>query len=571
MANSTTETIKEKLDIVEFLKDYLSLQSAGKNFKALCPFHKEKTPSFMISPERQTWRCFGCDLGGDIFAFIMRYENLEFAEALKVLAEKAGVELRRLAPADYKFFGLLYDLNESAKKFFQTQLQRSPEARQYLSDRGLNVETIKEFELGFAPPASDNLNLYLINAGYRPEDILRAGLAIKSEKGAQFDRFRGRIMFPIYNNFGKVVGFTGRVLPKFESEKFGKYVNSPETPIFNKSRLLYGFHKSKNFIRENKEVLLVEGQMDFLMSWQTGIKNVVASSGTALTSPHLNVLHRLADRIILSFDNDEAGWSAGERAIDLAESLDFDVRVIVFNKFKDAAEAVKADPKNLKDFVINARPAMEFYFSRYLPEGHPDYSNRKEIRNLRVILGKINNISTPVGRSFWLKELSRRVGVAEKILIEESEKVKEKKNSPSLQNKENEDILQREKFSRKDVISQKVLSAALGHGSFEVVEDVVSYLSPEYQKILEIIRTGGRSSDDPRVDEIIDLIVLKSEKPEEKEMVDLKINLFQEHLKKRRNDITHRIRLAESVNDEGAINSALQELNNLNSSNVEFN
>lgn len=255
MPSSTTELIKEKLDIVQFLRGYLNLQPAGKNFKASCPFHKEKTPSFMVSPERQSWHCFGCGLGGDIFGFVMRYENLEFGEALRILAEKAGVELRRLDPAEHKYTGLLFELQNAAKEFYIKALTSTPVVKKYLVGRQLKPETIDEFELGWAPNEPEALSMHFLNRGYAPDDILRAGLAVKTERGLLLDRFRGRIMFPIHNHFGKVVGFTGRLLPQFENENVGKYVNSPETPIFNKSRLLYGFWKSKNSIQDRKSVV----------------------------------------------------------------------------------------------------------------------------------------------------------------------------------------------------------------------------------------------------------------------------------------------------------------------------
>lgn len=297
MPSSTTELIKEKLDIVQFLRGYLNLQPAGKNFKASCPFHKEKTPSFMVSPERQSWHCFGCGLGGDIFGFVMRYENLEFGEALRILAEKAGVELRRLDPAEHKYTGLLFELQNAAKEFYIKALTSTPVVKKYLVGRQLKPETIDEFELGWAPNEPEALSMHFLNRGYAPDDILRAGLAVKTERGLLLDRFRGRIMFPIHNHFGKVVGFTGRLLPQFENENVGKYVNSPETPIFNKSRLLYGFWKSKNSIHDAGSVFLVEGQMDFLASWQAGVKNAVATSGTALTADHLRVLRHLPRKL----------------------------------------------------------------------------------------------------------------------------------------------------------------------------------------------------------------------------------------------------------------------------------
>ncbi len=434
MISSPVQEIKDRLDIVEFIRSYVALQPSGKNFKACCPFHKEKTPSFMVSFERQTWHCFGaCAEGGDIFKFVMKHDNLEFYEALKFLAEKAGVELRKFSPADQKQFGVLYDINDSAKKFFQSQLKNSKEAIDYLATRELKKETIEEFEIGFAPQGFDHLTVYLIKAGYDVADIQRAGLNFKSERGGYIDKFRNRIMFPIYNHFGKTIGFTGRILPQYDTGDFGKYINSPETPIFNKSKVLYGFHKSKNFIKEKKEAVLVEGQMDFLMAWQDGMKNVVATSGVALTLDHLITLKRLTDQIIFCFDNDEAGLKAAERSIDLAQSRDFSVKLLVLEDYKDPADVVKNKPGTLNKLAGKAKPAMEFYFDRYLLSAERRGTNaetRGKINlsefknNLRIILGKIKILASPIEKQHWLRELSLKTRVKEEALAEEMEQLK---------------------------------------------------------------------------------------------------------------------------------------------------
>lgn len=564
MANSPVETIKEKLDVVELLKGYISVQPSGKNFKAICPFHKEKSPSFMISPERQTWHCFGCGIGGDIFSFVMKYENIEFAEALKALAEKAGVELRKISPSDYKFFGLLYDINDAAKEFYRKELANSDLARNYLYSRGLKRETIDEFEIGFAPNFSDSLNLYFINSGYNPEDVVRAGLAIKSDRGGQFDRFRGRIMFPIKNSLGKTVGFTGRILQEFDPGNVGKYINSPETPIFNKSKLLYGFYKSKDHIREAKKVFLMEGQMDFLMSWQSGVKNVVASSGTALTPDHLQVLKRLTDEIILTFDNDEAGLNAGERAIDLAEALDYNVKVVLFKDYKDAAEAAAKNPEELIKALGEAKPATEFYFERYLPKTNADYGNRENLKGLRTVLAKVKNISSPVSKSSWLKELSRRTGVSEKILTEEAEKLAPTKieNQYSV-SKEEIHLAENRKLSRHDLICERLISAALQKNDLAMVEKNFSYLTSPYQVAFNLIKTGERKSSDPGLDKLINTIIFRSEAFDEKEFSELQTHLAKEYFKEKRQEISLRIKKAEVTKNEVELKSALEELHNL--------
>ncbi len=565
--SSPVEQIKEKLEVAEFLKGYLELRPAGKNFKALCPFHGEKSPSFMVSPDRGTWHCFGCNLGGDVFSFIMRYENLEFSEALKVLAEKAGIELQRINPAEYKLFGLLYDLNDIAKNFFIKELANSPVAQKYLKDRGLTEDTIKEFEIGFAPNSPEALNLHFLNSNYRPDDVLRAGLAFKTEKGTQLDRFRGRIMFPIKNNVGKTVGFTGRVLPEFDTGQMGKYVNSPETPIFVKSKILYGFDKSKEFIRSTKSAFLVEGQMDLIMSWQSGVRNVVASSGTALTPDHLRILKRLTDTLILSFDTDDAGFAAGERAIDLAEAMDFNIKVVVFNNYKDAAEAAQADPGNLAKAISEAIPATKFYFKKYLvfPDSFSS-GNREHLRNLRVVLAKIKNLASPVEQSFWMNELSAHVNVPEKTLLQESEKLAHPTESPRADSGDKTEIsLPARNFSRRDVVSQRLLSAIFQTGDFAQIGECVSFLNPDYQSILEILKRGEKNSPDPNLDSLINFILLRSGESAPNELVDLKKNLFSEYIKEERQRIAEKIKRADTLKDEIALAEAMAELGELSS------
>jgi len=563
MTDSPVELIKEKIDIVDFISGYINLSRAGKNWKGLCPFHKEKTPSFMVSPERQTWHCFGCNLGGDIFTFLMKYENLEFGEALRVLAEKAGVELKKISPQEYKYVGLLYELNELAKKFFISELENNKKAFEYILSRGLKPETISDFEIGFAPNLNDGLSIHLINSGYSPDDIIRAGLAIKNEKGRIFDRFRGRIMFPIHNHLGKVVGFTGRILPEFEKEDVGKYINSPETPIFKKSKILYGFWKSKNFIREKNSAFLVEGQMDFLASWQAEIKNTVASSGTALTEDHLSALRKLTDKLIITFDNDDAGQEAGEKAIDMALKFDFDVKIVIFQDFKDPAEAALAGEKNLLNAIEKAMPAPLFYFQKYLKQEESNWSKDK-LKNIQTVLHKLLNIESPVERNFWIKKLSEITSIDEKILIEEAQKlIKKVKIVSRVDSKENNNQIYSKKFSRWELLSQEFIIALLGKESLNPEIEEKKYLEPNYQKIFELLSRGVKKSEDPSLDEIINLIMLKSGDYLILNLDEIKKELKKEYLKEKKIELTKKIREAEKQNNEDAIKKYLAELNDL--------
>lgn len=564
MGATPVELVKERLDIVDFLRGYLVLQPAGKNFKARCPFHKERTPSFMVSQDRQSWHCFGCSLGGDVFSFLMRYENIEFGEALRVLAEKAGIELKRVNPAEYKLSGALYEANVYAKEFFRGQFETYAPAREYLHERKLAKHAVDTFELGWAPSGAEALTLHLIKKGLSPDEIIHAGLAFRTERGAIIDRFRGRIMFPIHNHFGKVAGFTGRVLPSLtvsEGQEIAKYVNTPETPIFQKSKLLYGFWTTKNAIRETKSAFVVEGQMDCLMSWQAGVSNVVASSGTAFTAEHLRTLHRLADELVFSFDNDAAGLAAGERAIDLAQSEDFHVKVVTLQGVKDPAEAAAANPLALKEAVMHARPAMLFYFEKYLGEA-ADFSDREGLQRLRAVLRKIVMITSPVSRDSWFRELSRRTAIEERVLREEAEKAIHAVPATASTFSEKDTTVPRVR-TRLELLSERVLSYAVSRGELTFAEGLKEFLMPLYQRGLALVQEGKKQSGDPELDSVLEGIFFRAGMDEHEDPALLQQELPKEYFRRRREALTHTVRLAESCGDEVEVARALAELQKL--------
>lgn len=570
-----SEEIKEKLDIVTVLRDYLDLRPAGRNFKANCPFHQEKSPSFIVSPERQIWHCFGCSEGGDIFKFVMKYENIEFYEALKILAEKAGVELQKLSPIDQKQFGILYDINNAVARFWSESLEVYPRSQEYLKSRGLKKETIAEFELGFAPNGFDVSTVYLIKEGFNIGDIVRAGLAFKTEKGKYIDRFRGRVMFPIHNHFGKIVGFSGRILPEFENSEVGKYVNSPETPIFNKSRLLYGFFKAKNFIRERKVVLIVEGQMDFLMLWQAGINNLAATSGTALTVDHLKVLRKLADNIVVTFDKDEAGMIATERAIDLVHAADFGAFVFDFGEFKDPAEAAEKKPEFIREIAKTPIPAMEYYLKRYL--SHKDGVPTKT--DIMVVLGKIKNIWNHVEQASWLRELSHKVGLPVKDLVEELERLEEREVSRDFGGQVIAPVQsEKSELTRMDNIILRILSlTSIKKELYVLSSDELDILPLKYRSIYLALNNGENSGLDGETKALFDMISLRSsletgftdlsagqaEEIVKKELEKLLKELKLEHWKEKRRIISKEILRSEENDFGGDIVMKLKEFDDV--------
>ncbi|HBW56218.1 MAG: primase protein, partial [Candidatus Azambacteria bacterium GW2011_GWA2_42_62] len=368
------QEIKEKLNIVDVISGYLRLHKAGVNYRALCPFHNEKTPSFMVSPSRQNWHCFGCAEGGDIFSFIQKIEAVEFPEVLKMLAEKAGVVLKYGDPKLRSEKDRIYEICEKAAQFFAASLGNSTIVLKYLGDRGLKNETISEWRLGYAPDSWNSLLLFLTGRGYREQEIEKAGLILSGQR--YHDRFRNRLMFPIFDANGRVVAFSGRIMSdiissKTERAESGKYINSPETILFSKSKILYGLDKAKMEIRKNDKVVLVEGQMDTLLPWQDGVKNVVATSGTALTEDHLSILKRLTTNLVLAFDVDEAGSRATKRGVNLANEMGFGVSIVKPFSGKDPADFVKEQPGKFGALVADSRPIMEHYFHQVFEKFDP--------------------------------------------------------------------------------------------------------------------------------------------------------------------------------------------------------
>ncbi|MEK9186412.1 MAG: DNA primase [Patescibacteria group bacterium] len=544
MQQDNVQVIKERLDVVDVIKQYLKLTPAGKYFKGLCPFHKEKSPSFMVSPDRQIWHCFGCAAGGDIFSFVMKYENVEFFDALKTLAEKAGVEIRSIATPDQKKINNLYDINRSAQEFFVKNLSGSP--LDYLLNRGLKQETINEFGVGFAPNGSDNLLRHLLNAGYAVEDIERAGLVTKTERGTYWDRFRNRVMFPINNHLGKTVGFTGRIMPG-EIAEVGKYVNSPETPIYHKSKILFGFDKSKNAIRDAKAAILVEGQMDFLMMWQDGVKNLAAISGTALTGDHLATLRRLADSLHLIFDNDEAGQAATERAIDLAQASDFSVKVVRLDSGKDPADFVQEKPGEISAVITGALSAMEFYFHRHLSD---DSDSVRQKRGLRVVLGKIKTMFSPVERSHWIRRLSIKTGIRESDLSEELNKLPEQNMVSAPAEPLTDSLNDKQKIPRRVLISRQLVSLAAQKNWLERLQPHLEYFPVQYKDLI----ASGLKSVDPKIEMVFSLssIPLEEEKFEPY-FTTLILELKKEYWKEKRTAASQAVRQAEFAGDKDAV------------------
>ena len=435
---SQVDEIKNKLDIVEVISSYMQLQKAGINYKAPCPFHGEKTPSFFVSPERQIWHCFGCGKGGDMFKFIMEMENTEFKDALRVLAQKAGVVLKYEDRHQDGEKRRLYEVMSYSVKFFKDSIENTSqgkEALNYLLGRGLQKATIDDFMIGWAPESWTSLVNVLKKNSFSDKEIISAGVAVEGKKtdmrtGSKcYDRFRSRIMFPLFDHNGQVVGFTGRVFQagppqqQIEGQIESKYVNTPQTQIYDKSRILYGLDRAKADIRKEGFVLLVEGQMDLIMSHQAGIKNSVAVSGTALTGQHLKTLRNYSDLLYTCFDMDAAGDSATKRGIDIAMQEGFDVRVVVLPQGKDPADFIKESPDQWPTLISQNKRIMDFYFESAFSRNDPKtLDGRKKIAG--DLLFQIKKLQNEIEKSHWIGELASRLQIKEHYLIDELKKIK---------------------------------------------------------------------------------------------------------------------------------------------------
>jgi DNA primase len=419
---STVDLIKERLDIASVVGSYIKLEKAGINLKARCPFHNEKTPSFMISSGRGGYYCFGCGEKGDMFTFVEKFEGVDFKGALKILADKAGVPITNERSEDKSEKDGLYAVMEAAAKFFAKNLSENAKAKQYLLDRGLTEKTIEEFELGYAKNDWRDLLSHLRSLKFADAIIEKAGLVKKDAENKSkdfYDRFRGRIMFPIADSSGRVVAFSGRIFddPKEGSVEPAKYINSPETPLFSKSKVLYGYDKSKDGIRKWGFTIVVEGQMDLLMSHQGGFKNTVAISGTALTPEHVSLLSRLSNKLVLALDSDEAGLKASGKSAALTLSQGLDVKVAKLSSGKDPAELVKADPELWKKAIRESKHIIDFYMDVVEGMHLEDRKFAQEVS--RLVLPFVARIKSPIDRAHFTLRIAEKLHVPEKAVGEE--------------------------------------------------------------------------------------------------------------------------------------------------------
>jgi DNA primase len=455
--SSPVEQIKEKLDIATIVGSYIKLERAGGNFRAKCPFHNEKTPSFMVSPDRGTFHCFGCNKGGDIFTFVEEIEGTDFAGALRVLADRAGVVLTRENPAERNERDRLFMLLSDVALFYRRELRKNTEAIQYLRKRGLLPATIDEFQIGFAPNDWHLAENYLRGRGYTEIELEKTGMSIRSEKGL-YDRFRSRIMFPLCDSSGRVVGFTGRV---FQSDDPAKYVNSPETPLYNKSKILFGLSLAKTSIREAGECILVEGQMDLIMAHQAGTKNSVAVSGTALTGFQLEILKRYADKLLFSFDSDTAGLNAAKKSAIPALKMGFDVRAIELGDEKDPADLILESPEKWLSAIQSSKHIVEFFLSVLQKKATDKRAFRLAVE--KDVLPILASIESKIDQEHFIDIVATFLDLSRDSVFEEMRKVVlHNSDEPILhENSKDAPIVKRTPSTRKEAVERKIKGVIL--------------------------------------------------------------------------------------------------------------
>ncbi len=497
MSSTTVEKIKERLGIADVLGSYLKLEKSGANMKAKCPFHNEKTPSFFVSLSRNSYYCFGCGAKGDIFTFVQEFEGLDFMGALKVLAQRAGVPLAPESPKAKTEREELYAVMKEASAYFQTSLGKNTEALLYLKKRGLKIETVRDWQIGFAPLEWRNLLTHLSSKKFTESVMEKAGLVKKADSPATtsaevaagstgeekaaprlYDRFRGRVMFPIFDSSGRVVAFSGRIL--VDDGKSAKYLNSPDTPLFNKSEILYGYHVAKWEIKKQDFAILVEGQMDLLMSQQAGFTNTVAVSGTALTVQHLSMLGRLSKKVVLAFDADSAGFAAAERSARTALSLGMEVKMVEIKSGKDPADLILSNPDEWKAAIAGAIHIIDFILNKVIVDETDPRKRGIEIR--KKVLPYVASLESKMEQAHFVKSISFQSGIHEDAIRDDLKKTEgiESQNSAEIAS-----VQKKVETARTGKIEEKILSLIFWQESLPKPTLDTAYLRREFEKSAE--------------------------------------------------------------------------------------
>ena len=458
------EEVKQKTDIVSLIGEYIDLKKAGRNYKALCPFHSEKTPSFNVSPELQIFKCFGCNESGDAYSFLQKYEGMDFYEALRFLADKAQV---KLSATNYQMRGekeRLYEINSLAARFYQYILLKHPLGKNALSYlkkiRYLNLNTIKTFQLGYSPETSDAIRKYLmVKKKYKLDDLIKVGI-LYSKPGFVVDRFSDRVVFPLFDHRENIVGFAGRTLPQKET-KLAKYINTPETPIYHKSNLLYGLNLTKKEIKSKKEAVVVEGELDLISSWQVGIKNIVALKGSSFTEEQVRLLSRFSKRLILALDTDLAGNEAARKGIAQAELQGLEVYISNLKGFKDPDEMARKNPEAFRSAIASPIAVWDFIINSVYSKYKSDTGIGKANIS-RELVPLLADISDSIVQAHYAEVVARKLKVPVSAVIDQIIKVKKSKDEKSIKI----DLSKKDdEKSRRKLLEERLIALSFRHNA----------------------------------------------------------------------------------------------------------
>ncbi|MFZ6015081.1 MAG: DNA primase [Patescibacteria group bacterium] len=578
----SAQEVKNNLDIVDIIGEYLPLKPAGSgSFRTNCPFHQEKTPSFFVNRPRQTWHCFGCNLGGDMISFVEKIEGMEFLEALELLAQKAGIQLPKFDKQQMTEKKSLQEANEYICKLLQHNLLTSDEAkiaREYIKQRGIDDITADEWRLGYAPSDWNNLENKIKEQGITANDLIKIGIAnLKENNRGIYYRFRSRLMFPISDAFGHIIGFTGRILT---DEKVAKYINTPETILYKKSHVLYGLDKAKAEIKRKDLAIIVEGNMDALTAHQFDCKNVIASSGTALTAEQLKLIKRFTNNIAMAFDTDAAGVEATLRGMDLARLNEFNIRIIKYDESiaKDPDELIRKDINHWNESISKAKPVMEWIYARAFeqfsdstPEGKKNIAGN--------ILNELRHMPNPVELDAWLSRLAKDLNVSVDALRSAMKGIKpsgdQKPAYPSKDKVKIDNIDLNPAKSRRFLESAWLAAVITNQGLFHEIN--LNWNYPEHEKLYSLLKNGYNSSVllnkpdlDQEIQNLLDYLVIFADKefPDlsklSAEIISIENRLLANDSQKTKADLEAQMRDAERTGDEERIKQILQQFQNLN-------
>ena len=556
MKNNQIEEVKNKTDIVSLISEYIEVKKAGRNYKANCPFHGEKTPSFMITPELQIYKCFGCGKSGDVFTFLEEHEGMEFSEALKYLAEKAGVKLIAFKQEASSEREKIIEINKNTLNFYDYVLNSHPQGKKILNyltkDRGLKIDTIKKFKIGYSPENFDALSKYLMQKKkFTPTELAKTGLLV----GGGIDRFKGRVIFPLSDHRGNIVGFAGRILPWVKQDR-AKYINSPDTEAYHKSKILYGLDVTKSEIRDSKYAVVVEGELDMISSYQADVKNVIAIKGSALTEDQIRLIGRFAKKIVLCLDSDFAGDEAAKRGAILAFNMDFEVKVARLEGYKDPDDIARKEPEKLKKAIDEATSLWDFIIESAITKyGINSGDDKAKISS--EITPLLSTIQDKIVQAHYIELLARKLSVpVEAVADQVSKKIIASKNPPLPNGVEAE----KQEKNRKQLLEEKLLVNAIYQNNkiifekdikelidSEFIIKIINYLQKNEFPLPDELQKGYaemilENSDEENVETIIkELIILDTKQKLEKLSEKIKLDEDKQSLLKEFNQLSKKL------------------------------